>query len=119
PPSACLAVPAAIDFMREHNWDSVRRQCHTLLTQAMERITALTGLPKVYSEDTGFHQMGVVQLPQQQDLRAFKRRLYDEHRIEIPCIEWGGRHWLRISVQGYNSQEDIDCLVDALYRSLR
>lgn len=118
-PSACLAVPAAIDFMREHNWESVQGKCHTLLSQALERITALTGFPQVYLEDAGIHQMGVVQLPQQQNLRAFKQRLYDEHRIEIPCIEWGGRHWLRISVQGYNSQENIDCLVIALDRLLR
>lgn len=118
-PSACLAVPEAINFMQEHNWEYVRRQCHLLLTQAIERITALTGLAQVYMNDSGFHQMGVIQLPQQQDLRAFKRRLYDEHRIEIACIEWGGQQWMRISVQGYNTQGDIDCLVAALGLLLR
>ena len=37
-------------------------------------------------------------------------------RIEIPVIEWNGRHYLRISVQGYNTQADIDALVDAIHK---
>jgi len=80
----------------------------------MERIAALTGLPHAYLDAGGYHQMGVTQLPKQADLRAFKRRLYEQFRIEIPCIEWDGRHWLRVSVQAYNSSEDINCLVAAL-----
>jgi isopenicillin-N epimerase len=113
-PSACLAVPSAIDFMRENDWESVQIRCHELLTQALERIASLTGLPHAYLDASGYYQMGVAQLPRQVDLRAFKRRLYEQYRIEIPCIEWDGRHWLRVSVQAYNSPEDINCLVAAL-----
>jgi isopenicillin-N epimerase len=48
------------------------------------------------------------------DLEVLKRRLYDEFRIEIPTVEWNGRHFLRISIQAYNTQTDMDALVDAL-----
>jgi isopenicillin-N epimerase len=118
-PSACLAVPAAIQFMQEHHWEQVRQECHALLEQALHRINNLTGLPPAYPPEDGFyHQMGIAELPRQADLRAFKRRLYEEYRVEAPCIEWNGRHFIRISVQGYNTQADIDRLLGALEKML-
>jgi isopenicillin-N epimerase len=47
-------------------------------------------------------------------LAVLKSRLYDEYHIEVPLILWGESKFIRISVQGYNTQEDIDALVDAL-----
>lgn len=117
-PAAFLAVPAAIDFMSQHNWETVRQDCHNLLQEAITRIQELTGLPPAYPEEGSYHMMAVAELPLQPDLKAFKTRLYEDYRIEAPCIEWNGRHFIRISVQGYNDQRDIDCLIDALRRSL-
>ena len=71
-PSACLAVPAAIDFMRQHDWESVRRDCHTLLKQAITRIQELTGLPCAYPNERAYRQMAVAELPPQPDLPAFQ-----------------------------------------------
>jgi len=112
--SAYLAVPAAIAFQETHDWTAVRQRCHDLLCQAVARVCALSGLPTVYENTDSFEQMGIAPLPQIEDLRAFKARLYDEFRVEIPCIEWEERQFIRISVQGYNRQEDIDGLVGAL-----
>ena len=113
-PAAALAVPAAIQFMHEHNWDEVRRDCHVLLRQALERICDLTGLQPPYPLDSDFYyQMGIAPLPQS-DLALLKRRLYDEFNVEAPLIQWQDRQFIRISVQGYNTQEDIDALINAL-----
>jgi selenocysteine lyase/cysteine desulfurase len=62
--------------------------------------------------------MAVAPLPTGTNLEALKSRLYDHHRIEIPCILWEQQKFLRISVQGYNRQEDIDSLVGALSKEL-
>ena len=43
-PTAALTVPDAIKFMKDHDWDIVRCQCHSLLRQAIERICDLTKL---------------------------------------------------------------------------
>ena len=113
-PVAALTVPAAIHFMEEHNWDEVRLQCHDLLCDAILRVCDLTGLSPLYPLDSGFYsQMGVAPLPPS-NVPVLKKRLYEDYHIEIPVVEWKGRHLLRISIQGYNSQQDVDALVDAL-----
>lgn len=118
-PSAALSVPAAIRFEQEHNWPTVRRRCHDLVRTAVHRLSDLTGLPPLYPDDQGFyHQMATLPLPFGTDLLDLKARLYDEHRVEIPTIDWQGQPFVRLSVQGYNSAEDIDRLLDALSRLL-
>jgi len=123
-PSAALAVPAAIQFMQDHNWDKIRQECHELLFQALGGIGALSGLPSLYpaegnfKESLGPHplplQMGIAPLPPISDTEALKNQLYEQFRIEVPLIEWNGQFYVRISVQAYNTPEDIESLIGAL-----
>ena len=113
-PSAALTVPVAIKFMQDHNWDDVRIACHTLLRIAIERICDLTGLPPLYPLDSEFYsQMAIAPLPPS-NLAQLKLRLYDEFRVEVPLIQWQDRQFVRVSVQGYNTRQDIDALLHAL-----
>jgi isopenicillin-N epimerase len=113
-PSAALAVPAAIQFMEENDWERVRYRCHLLLLQAIKRIGKLTGLPPLIPLDSVFiSQMGVVPLPVL-DPSVLKSRLYDEYKIEVPVVQWKDKLFIRISVQAYNDQADIDALLRAL-----
>lgn len=117
--SAYLSVPAAIAFQEEHNWTAVGTQCHTLLARAVGAICDLTGLPSIYPDDADFYfQMATIPLPPLADREAFKAQLYDRYRIEAPLVEWNGRFFIRISVQGYNSQADLDTLIHALQQLL-
>jgi isopenicillin-N epimerase len=114
-PSACLTVPAAIQFMKQHNWAQVRLSCHTLLAQAVERLESITGMPALYPPgQPGFSQMAAVEIPWQPDLKAAKDRLYADFRVEVPLLDWNGRHFVRISVQGYNTSADLDRLAAGL-----
>lgn len=113
-PTAALTVPTAIQFMEEHRWDAVRKECHELLRQAIDRICELNHLPAPYPLDSDLYsQMGIAPIPPS-DLVTLKSRLYDEYRIEVPLTEWRDQQFVRISVQGYNTQEDIDALAGAL-----
>ena len=114
-PAAALAVPAAIAFMREYDWDTVRARCHHILHDAIKRICEQTTLLPLYPLESDFyHQMGTIPIPQVRELNELKYCLYTEYKIEIPCIEWNHQHYLRLSVQGYNSEEDLEILIDAL-----
>jgi isopenicillin-N epimerase len=113
-PAAALAVPNAIQFMQNHHWEEVRCECHSLLRWAIEQICDLTGMNPLYPLDSDFYsQMGIAPLPRS-DLVRLKSRLYDEYKIEVPLVEWQDRQFIRISMQGYNSQDDVVALVNAL-----
>jgi isopenicillin-N epimerase len=112
--SAYLSVPEAIRFQEAHDWPTVRARCHELARRAIDLIGELTGLPGVYASDAAYEQMAIAPLPLIGDLLAFKKRLYDEHRVEIPCVQWGDQQFIRISVQGYNIEDDVDVLLLAL-----
>ena len=114
-PSAYLSVPAAIQFQAEHHWPAVQHQCQQILADGLKRIDQLTGLETVYSDlSAPFVQMAVVRLPLLREISAFQRELLQQYSIEVPCIEWNGQHFIRISVQGYNTEADLDALVAAV-----
>lgn len=118
-PTAALTVPDAIQFMNDHDWDAVHLDCHRLLQQAIERICDLTGLPPLYPLDSDLYsQMGIAQLPSS-NLSVLKSRLYDEYRIEVPLTQWKDRQFIRVSIQAYNDQNDVDQLLEALKVLLR
>ncbi len=113
-PAAYLSVPAAIQFQAEHDWPWVRAECHELLREARRRIEELTGLPAICPDSPEWYtQMAAFPLPPC-DGPAFQRRLYEEYHVEVPVMDWNGRHYLRVSVQGYNTPEDVEALIAAL-----
>ena len=57
--------------------------------------------------------MGIAPIPNS-ELVLLKTRLYDEYKVEVPLIQWQDKQFIRISVQGYNTQDDIDVLIGAL-----
>ena len=110
-PAAALSVPAAIEFMEKYHWDEVRQICHKMLRSTMEIISEITTLPSLYPFHSDFYQqMGTIPIPRVRDLSELKIRLYSEFKIEIPYIEWENQHYLRLSVQGYNTTEEMDLL---------
>jgi isopenicillin-N epimerase len=111
-------VPAAIEFMAQHDWDAVRRWCHVLTVLARDRVNALTGKPALAVANGGwFAQMATMELPRC-DHELLQRRLYDEFAVEIPTFSWNGGSWIRVSIQAYNTEADVDTLVRALSRVL-
>jgi len=114
-PAAYFSTPAAIEFQREYDWDQVRIECRKMLTGALRKIEELTGLPSIYGKDEGsFIQIGAAEWPANWKPESLQSWLYDTHKIEIPVIHWEDRWLIRASVQGYNGQEDLYLLVEAL-----
>jgi isopenicillin-N epimerase len=116
--AAFLSVPAAIEFQETHDWDEVRRQCHELSRETRQHITDLTGLEPLSPDSTEwFAQMIAAPIPAG-DMEELKRTLYDEFRIEVPVFAWNGLNLVRVSLQGYNTHEDADRLLEALEKLL-
>jgi isopenicillin-N epimerase len=112
-PAAYLAVPAAIEFQREHD---VRERCVALAREARRELCSLLGTEPLAS-DGAILQMASVRLPEPRG--DLSQRLFDEHRIEIPTMGPRRDDLLRISVAAYTVREDVERLLDALPRVLR
>jgi isopenicillin-N epimerase len=101
-PSAFLTMPAAIDWLDAHDWESVRERCRTLAASAPGRL----GL-----EPLGPAGLQMISMRLPKDARGdLKERLYDEYRIEIPVFDGS----IRASFQGYNDEHDLEALAAAL-----
>ncbi len=117
--AAFLAVPEAIRFQRDHDWDTVRTRCHALARESRRRIHDLTGLDPICPDSANWYaQMYSARLPEL-DVKETQRFLRDAHRVEIPVFRWNDMPMLRVSVQGYNLEQDLDTLLEGLNALLR
>ncbi|MBD3221534.1 aminotransferase class V-fold PLP-dependent enzyme [bacterium] len=117
-PAAMLAVPAAIDFRRAHDWPRVIRRCHGYLREVRTEMARLTGLGPICPDDPGwFVQMATLPLPPC-DPVAVKRAL-EAQGVEVPVFRWRDRPYVRVSVQGYNVRADIERFLEVMAALLR
>ena len=113
--SAFLAVPEAIRYLEAHHWGKVRSACHDLARQAVERICRISSSSPLYPlAAEWFSQMAVAPLKESVDPVALQAQLREQYHIEVPVFSWNGYKLVRLSVQAYNTPQDLDCLVSAL-----
>lgn len=110
-----LAVSAAIDFHARH-LRPARARCRALALQALHRIAGRWGLAPI-AADAHFAQMVPIPVPAG-DPEALRARLFDTHRIEVPVTQHDGQTFVRISVQAYNDEADLQRLQEALETEL-
>lgn len=117
--SAFLSAPAAIDFQEKHQWNKVRRECNALLRDTEERFIRMTGLPSITStSDPAVGQMRAIPLPPC-DPELLKATLYDRFHIEVPITGFENWNFVRLSIQQYNTPDDVDALVLAIREIFR
>ncbi len=113
-----LTVPEAIRWTQAHDWDAIRDACRALASEARARIGALSGLPPICPDGTEWYmQMFAAPLPPC-DTAALKARLYDEFGVEVPITVWNDRPFVRVSIQAYNTPDDVERLLEGLGRLL-
>ena len=117
-PSRFQVIPEMLEFMRTHDWPTRRARCHELVGQAQRRIAELTGIEPLHPDDPQWYsQMAACPLPPG-DPSAIRQRLIDEYKIETTAYTWNDHPLIRISIQVYNNQSDVDKLLDALKKLL-
>ncbi len=117
-PSAWLATPACLDFRKAHAWAEVGARCRRMLRATRRRVLDATGLEPLCEPDPWLAQMATLPLPPG-DPDRYQDRLRREFRIQAPVLRFAERNWVRISVQGYTTQEDLDAFVAAVRASHR
>jgi isopenicillin-N epimerase len=117
-PSAWLTVPDAINFAKQHQWTKVASQCRILVQETALRVKKITGLAALSSPEFCAPQMVSMPFPRCDPI-ALKAKLLEQNNIEIPVFNWQDQTIVRLSVQGYNTQKDMDELVKALSQHLK
>jgi len=110
-PAAYLAVPKAIEVHATFELDRAR-----VLADEAERVLKPYGLRPLRGNRAPLMRALTVRSP---DPDALWRRLYEEHRVEVPVYEWEGASLLRVSIGPYTDDADVARLADALRQSLR
>jgi isopenicillin-N epimerase len=106
-PAAYLAVPAAIEFVREHGRG---QKCRELLREGSGQLAAAGFAPSAPEQPL---QMACFRLPSCTPGEV-ERRLFHEFRIEARVRDWNGQPLLRVSVAPYNTSADLHRLEVAL-----
>jgi isopenicillin-N epimerase len=76
-------------------------------------VAALSGLTPFSSQEFCAPQMVAMPVPRN-DPKALQAALMERWKIEIPCFDWKDHTVVRVSVQGYNTRDEMDMLVEAL-----
>ena len=113
--AAYLSVPDAIEYQRQHDWRRVREQCHQLAAQTQSELCENFDLQPLSADQ--FAQMVTIPLPEC-DVAAVKARLYDDFHIEAPVGKFADRCGIRVSIQAYNTADEVQILIAALKRIL-
>ena len=112
--SSFLAIPDAIKFQAEHHWDSVRADCQAKIAWVKDELESLPSVRAWYPTTNTLQKQMAAVILQGKDGQMVKDYLEREYRIEIPVWTRGGDAVLRVSVQGYNTQEELELLVSAI-----
>jgi isopenicillin-N epimerase len=121
--AAFLTVSAAIDFQARHDWATQRQQCRALAWQTQQRVLAHNGLQPIAPQSACGQMVAIPVRLRRSDkdsdkdsesAEGLRHRLFEQHHIEVPVTQHAGQTFVRVSVQAYNTQAELDSLVSAL-----
>lgn len=117
--AARLCIPEALKFRKDYNWDDVAQQCRTIVQSNADIFAGLLHshtLAPVTDQYIG--QMLSVPI-QTNDPDKLYRSFVDEYKIEIPVMHQNGINYLRYSINGFNSQADLDRLFEVIEQIIK
>lgn len=112
--SAFLTIPAAIEFMERFDWKEVSAECKRLTQINAQKFCDLMGTKALSPINDDFiGQLFSIPIPAN-IAETLHDSLYQKYRIQIPVLNHEGNFYLRYSIQGFNSQQDLDQLYSAM-----
>lgn len=112
--SAFLTVPQSIKFMQENNWVQVAKDCRTMVKENARRFCNLVNAhPIAPLTDDFYVQMFSAEI-KTPDPEKLHDHFYNEYKIQIPVMRQDDKVYLRYSINGFNTQKDLDILFSAI-----
>jgi isopenicillin-N epimerase len=112
--SAFLTAPTVIQFLKENHWTEKAKQAKQLILENYERFCDLLGSTPICPVTNVFlGQMCSIPIKTEQPM-ALKELLFEKYKIEIPVMKIDHGIFLRISLNAYNDEKDLETLYHAL-----
>lgn len=112
--SAFLTTPKALEFFEKNNWEAVKANCRSMIREIYpEACKLLNTYPICPVTDEFLGQLCSIPV-RTNDAVKLKEELYHHYNVEIPVFSMQDDIFIRISIQGYNTMEDIQALFEAL-----
>jgi isopenicillin-N epimerase len=121
-PSAHLAAPEGIAFMRDLGLDAMRAYNHELAWEAAQMLSSRFATP-IGKPESMVGTMITIPLPartgsSRDDSVRLRDALLFEDKIEVQLHAWRDRLWVRVSAQVYNELRDIERLAAAIEKRI-
>ena len=112
--TAYLTIPASLKFMQKYDWKSVSQSSKEMVLEWLPRLCEIAGsVPLAPLTAEFFGQMGSIPV-RTNDPVALKRELREKYKIEIPVMPENDAVYIRFSVNGFTTEEDLVALENAL-----
>jgi len=112
--AAFLTAPSAIEFLKINDWKTKTAECKKMILDNYLSFCELVGTEPICPVTSEFlGQMCSIPI-KTNDILGLKELLYHEYKIEIPVMKIDHGTFLRISLNAYNSQQDLDILHAAI-----
>ncbi|MGL5890163.1 MAG: aminotransferase class V-fold PLP-dependent enzyme, partial [Bacteroidia bacterium] len=105
---------ACIEFMQQHNWTQVSKDCLELTLRNIPRFAEILDAKPLVPVNSGMYGQMCSMPVKTNDPNALRKKLYEEHNIEISAMMHNGQAYMRYSIQAFNTQDDLDRLFDVL-----
>ena len=112
--SAFLTIPAAIQFMEQHNWEQVAASCRQLVQANAFALCELLGATPLAPVTDDFILQLFSAPIKTREPEKLQRHFFDMYKIEIPVMRHEDKVYLRYSINAFNSQQDLDKLFAAI-----
>ncbi len=112
--SAFLTIPTALQFFKDNDWETKKKECRDLLKHYCPVVAKELGsqlLSPVSDEFLGQICSIPINTP---DNIALHDLLYEKYKIEIPVFKLNEATYIRISFQAYNGSKEIEYLLDSI-----
>ena len=113
--SIFLTIPFTIEYMKGLDWQNLTAISREQLRHFHARLCSeLNVKPVTTAPSTWQGQMTSFILPENIDPTNIKNFLFSKYRIEVPVFDWNGNTIIRISMQPYNTVEELHLFEKAL-----
>ena len=116
--SPFLTIPDAIQFRKNYNWEEVSKKCKLRILEFKNEIHEIIKNQSLVDCEPNkwLGQMYSFQI-ENEDFITLKNIFITDYKIEIPIMRWENKTLIRVSLNGYNSEENINKLLDVLKKN--